>query len=206
MYKIRTMKPDAMGAIHDAHIDRLIRTRQPMKKLDLIGDTRLIKGGWIIRMSGLDELPQMINILRGEMSLVGPRPCMPNEFPLYDPDHWIRFAVKPGLTGAWQVERTGATTFSAMAGMDAAYVKRLSPWCDFKIIMKTPIALFRQIAGAARYKSRNAAMRSFVPFAFSLGAAQKYFPARSRASGAVPTRPLAGSLGERALSSFTGEA
>ena len=173
MYKIRTMKPDAAGSIHDAHVDRLIRTRQPMKKLDLIGDTRLIKGGWIIRMSGLDELPQLINVLRGEMSLVGPRPCLPNEFPLYDADQCIRFAVQPGLTGIWQVDRTDTTTFSEMAGMDVAYVERLSPWSDLKIILKTPVALFRQIAGCARCRVRNAAMRPFVPSALSLSAARK---------------------------------
>jgi lipopolysaccharide/colanic/teichoic acid biosynthesis glycosyltransferase len=97
-------------------------------------------------MFGLDELPQLINVLRGEMSMVGPRPCVPSEFQLYNVDHYRRFAVQPGLTGLWQVERTQSTTFHEMVGMDIAYVDRLSPWSDFKILMKTPVSLVLQFA------------------------------------------------------------
>jgi len=144
MYKARTMKPGADTAIHDAYVQRLITNNQPMTKLDN-WDGRLIKGARFIRMSGLDELPQLLNVLRGEMSMVGPRPCVASEFKLYDVDHYRRFAVPPGLTGLWQIERTQATTFREMVGMDIAYVDRLSAWADCRIMMKTPLALGRHL-------------------------------------------------------------
>ena len=115
-----------------------------MIKLDS-DDNRVIKGGLLMRMSGLDELPQLINVLRGEMSLIGPRPCIPDEVPLYEVDHHRRFAVQPGLTGLWQVERTKPTTFCGMAGLDVEYVDRLSPSFDFMILLRTPGTLVWQL-------------------------------------------------------------
>ena len=154
MFKLRTMTPGARTAEHEAHVSRLIKTNLPMTKLDEVDD-RLIKGARLIRNLGLDELPQLVNVLRGEMSLVGPRPCTPQEFRCYDTDHYRRFAVQPGLTGLWQVERTQVTTFREMMGMDIAYIDRMSPWTDFKILMKTPIALIEQILPAIQPKSNN---------------------------------------------------
>ncbi len=145
MYKVRTMKPLAETTIHEDHVRHLVKTNQPLTKLDH-GDSRLIKGGCMIRMSGLDELPQLLNVLRGEMSLVGPRPCMSSEIPLYDEDHLGRFTVQPGLTGLWQVQRSKATTFRDMVAMDMEYAACLSLWTDFKIIMKTPLFLLVQSA------------------------------------------------------------
>ena len=147
LYKFRTMNLGSEDAIHEAHVMQLIMANRPMNKLDY-EDSRVIKGGLMIRMSGIDELPQLINVLRGEMSLVGPRPCIPNEVPLYGEDHRRRFAVHPGLTGLWQVERTKPTTFREMAGLDLEYVERLSPLFDFKILMRTPGALIWQITNA----------------------------------------------------------
>jgi lipopolysaccharide/colanic/teichoic acid biosynthesis glycosyltransferase len=85
-----------------------------MQKLDTRGDSRLIPGGWMLRASGLDELPQIINVLRGEMSIVGPRPCIPYEFEQYSSWQRQRLNSAPGLTGLWQVSGKNRTTFDEM--------------------------------------------------------------------------------------------
>ena len=100
-YKFRTMKADADTAAHQGHTTRLIRAGGPMAKLDVDNDPRLIPFGAALRATGLDELPQLINVLRGEMSIVGPRPCMPYEYELYEPWQRQRFNAMPGLTGLW---------------------------------------------------------------------------------------------------------
>jgi lipopolysaccharide/colanic/teichoic acid biosynthesis glycosyltransferase len=156
MYKFRTMHPEAETAVHEAHVSHLITTNQPLIKMD-DEDGRLIKGACFVRMSGLDELPQLLNILRGEMSAVGPRPCIPSEFEFYDSHHLRRFAVPPGLTGIWQIERTRFTTFRQMMAMDVDYVDHLSPWADFKIIMKTPVALLGRLTTCVSAIFRKAA-------------------------------------------------
>jgi lipopolysaccharide/colanic/teichoic acid biosynthesis glycosyltransferase len=92
----------------------------------------------------LDELPQVINILRGEMSLVGPRPCIPYEYELYEPWQRGRFGAVPGLTGLWQVSGKNRTTFNQMVWLDIEYARRSSLWLDVKIILKTVPALWRQ--------------------------------------------------------------
>ena len=162
IYKFRSMSLKAPTNIHEAHVEHLIKSNKPMIKLDATGDSRLIKGGCLIRTSGLDELPQFINVLRGEMSLVGPRPCLPIESELYDAHQRHRFAVQPGLTGLWQVSRTDSTTFSEMVAMDNVYVDRLAPSMDFKIILKTPFALFDQIKTCATSKVYKASRRALV--------------------------------------------
>jgi len=103
IWKFRTMKLSAETQVHERHFEELMRVDCPMTKLDVYGDPRLAPFGRILRASGLDELPQIFNVLRGEMSLVGPRPCTPNEFAHYEP--WQRERVNglPGLTGYWQV-------------------------------------------------------------------------------------------------------
>lgn len=147
-----------------------------MTKLDSSGDSRLIAGGCFIRSSGLDELPQFINVLRGEMSLVGPRPCLPKEYDLYDESQRSRFRVQPGLTGQWQVNRTEATTFSEMVSMDDQYVSRLSPMADLQIIVRTPIALLAQMKACAfsRQVSRGVFVRLF-PVSSSRMASSSFF-------------------------------
>lgn len=144
VYKFRSMKHQAATQVHEAHVEHLIRTNKPMTKLDLSGDPRLIKGGCFMRQAGLDELPQLINVLRGEMSLTGPRPCLPSEAKLYDEQHMRRFQVLPGLTGNWQVRRKNSTTFLEMVSMDDEYIDQLSPWKDLAIIFKTPFVLLGQ--------------------------------------------------------------
>jgi lipopolysaccharide/colanic/teichoic acid biosynthesis glycosyltransferase len=153
------MNLKAATNVHEAHVEHLIRSNKPMVKLDVTGDSRLIKGGCLIRTSGLDELPQFINVLRGEMSLVGPRPCLPNEFELYDAHQRHRFAAQPGLTGLWQVSRTHSTTFSEMVKMDNDYVDHLTPMTDLKIILETPFALLAQMKACWNSKAQKSRPR-----------------------------------------------
>jgi exopolysaccharide production protein ExoY len=117
VWKFRTMKLSAETQIHERHFEELMRVDCPMTKLDAYGDPRLAPFGRILRASGLDELPQIFNVLCGEMSLVGPRPCTPNEFAHYEP--WQRERVNglPGLTGYWQVNGKNKTTFNQMIWM-----------------------------------------------------------------------------------------
>ena len=116
-----------------------------MVKLDLLCDSRLIPGGCLLRATGLDELPQLFNILRGDMSLVGPRPCLPEEYQYFSRIQRVRFRALPGLTGIWQTQGKHLVTFIEMNAMDARYVQQASPWLDFTIILRTPIAVFGQM-------------------------------------------------------------
>lgn len=159
IYKFRSMKLSAPTNVHEAHVEHLIKSNMPMTKLDAVGDSRLIQGGCLIRTSGLDELPQLINVLRGEMSLVGPRPCLPKEFELYEEDQRHRFSVQPGLTGQWQVNRSTSTTFTEMVKMDDDYVDHLSPLKDLQIILKTPFALLGQMKACTQAKALTPAPR-----------------------------------------------
>jgi lipopolysaccharide/colanic/teichoic acid biosynthesis glycosyltransferase len=134
--KFRTMKVNADTSIHQAHLKELITSNNPTRKLDCV-DKRLIFGGLVLRSLGVDELPQLINILRGDMSLVGPRPCTPYEFELFLPRHKRRCEVPPGLTGLWQVSGKNNTTFEEQINLDLYYVEHKSLWLDIKIIALT---------------------------------------------------------------------
>jgi lipopolysaccharide/colanic/teichoic acid biosynthesis glycosyltransferase len=152
IWKFRTMKVSAETQSHELHLEELIRVNCPMTKLDTYGDPRLAPFGQILRASGLDELPQIFNVLCGEMSLVGPRPCLPNEFAHYQP--WQRERVNglPGLTGYWQVNGKNKTTFNEMIAMDLFYLKNVSFLLDLKIILKTCVVI-----GGQLFESRPAA-------------------------------------------------
>jgi lipopolysaccharide/colanic/teichoic acid biosynthesis glycosyltransferase len=145
IWKFRTMKLTAETQIHERHFEELMRVDCPMTKLDAYGDPRLAPFGRILRASGLDELPQIFNVLRGEMSLVGPRPCTPNEFAHYEP--WQRERVNglPGLTGYWQVNGKNKTTFNKMIWMDLFYLKNVSILLDLKIMLKTGAVIAGQL-------------------------------------------------------------
>ena len=143
-YKFRTMQVDADSKSHREHFQQLMCTEVPMTKLDAQKDPRLIPLGAFLRATGLDELPQLINVIRGEMSLVGPRPCIPYEYELYQPWQRRRFDAVPGLTGLWQVSGKNRTTFNEMIRLDIEYSERLSLWLDLKIILKTLPALWQQ--------------------------------------------------------------
>lgn len=135
--KFRTMFVGAETVSHQGHLKNLIDSDAPMTKLDARGDSRIIPLGAILRSSGLDELPQLINVLRGEMSLVGPRPCLPYEMEKYLPWQLERFDTLPGLTGLWQVNGKNHTTFNEMMQLDIEYVRRKNFWMDSGIILKT---------------------------------------------------------------------
>jgi lipopolysaccharide/colanic/teichoic acid biosynthesis glycosyltransferase len=162
LYKFRTMRVNASTAGHEAYYKALMSSATPMQKLDARGDSRLIPLGWLLRASGLDELPQIINVLRGDMSLVGPRPCLPCEYEAYAPWQRHRFDATPGLTGLWQVSGKNNTTFDEMIRLDIRYARTLSLLGDLKIIAKTAPALLHQISEtrAARRQVALAAERA----------------------------------------------
>ena len=114
-----------------------------MEKLN--HDSQIIPMGTILRKSCIDELPQLINVLRGEMSLVGPRPCIPYEAEEYLRWHTRRFDVTPGMTGLWQVSGKNNTTFKEMIRLDIKYSILRSFLLDTIILMKTPTTVLSQI-------------------------------------------------------------
>jgi lipopolysaccharide/colanic/teichoic acid biosynthesis glycosyltransferase len=155
LYKFRSMYHGAATIDHQLHVGRLVESDSPLVKLDLLGDSRLIPGGCFLRTAGLDELPQLLNVLRGEMSLVGPRPCLPEEYRFFNPSQRKRFAVLPGLTGLWQIDGKNRATFKEMNAMDVSYTRKMSPWLDLKILCQTPMALLRQMGECMAHHRRN---------------------------------------------------
>jgi lipopolysaccharide/colanic/teichoic acid biosynthesis glycosyltransferase len=143
--KFRTMKVNADTGVHQDHLRRLMTTNQPTQKLDVAGDKRLIVGGMWLRAAGVDELPQLYNVLRGDMSLVGPRPCTPYEFELYTEVQKQRCHAPPGLTGLWQISGKNKTTFGEMMDLDLKYAREQSLWLDLKIIVLTVPAILKLI-------------------------------------------------------------
>ena len=146
LYKFRTMHTDADVGAHCAHVSSLFRSNAPMNKLDAAGDRRLVPGGWIVRATGLDELPQILNVLRGDMSIVGPRPCIPYEYEQYSAHHRARCNAVPGLTGLWQVSGKNRTTFEEMVSLDIRYAEVKSLALDLSIIVRTLPALWVQVS------------------------------------------------------------
>jgi len=175
-YKFRTMAVDADTTTHEGHLHELMNSNTPMMKMDSKGDHRIIPFGAWLRASGLDELPQLINVLLGDMSLVGPRPCLPYEYDKYLPWQKERFVAVPGLTGLWQVSGKNRTTFVEMIQLDIRYAKNKTLWWDLKIILMTVPALlvqmletrqarkasFRLIRRKARYANRTTESSSFT--------------------------------------------
>jgi lipopolysaccharide/colanic/teichoic acid biosynthesis glycosyltransferase len=143
--KFRSMVVGADDAVHRGHCSQLMNSNLPMEKMDARGDTRLVPYGRLLRASGLDELPQLINVLRGEMSLVGPRPCLPYEYDHYLPWHKERFNTVPGLTGLWQVSGKNRTTFDEMVRLDIRYAQTKTLWMDLNIMLRTLPMLVIQV-------------------------------------------------------------
>ena len=156
IYKFRTMKVDADTVCHERYLAHLIATDCPMTKLDATGDPRLIPGGAILRASGLDELPQIFNVLQGDMSLVGPRPCTPPELERYETWQKERFNTPPGLTGYWQTHGKNSTTFSQMIAMDIRYVHTRSLVLDLAIIARTIPVLVGELLESRRRATKAA--------------------------------------------------
>jgi len=153
-YKFRTMRWNADQNVHENYTRNLMRSNRPMTKIDSIGDPRVIRFGTILRTSGLDELPQIINVLKGEMSLVGPRPCLPYEYDNYLPWHKHRFDGLPGLTGLWQVTGKNRTTFDEMVKLDVQYLRTASLRLDLMIMGKTLPAVILQVLESKAKRDR----------------------------------------------------
>ncbi|HEY1791189.1 MAG TPA: sugar transferase [Verrucomicrobiae bacterium] len=156
-FKFRTMFTNANSNSHEGHLRHLIESDTPMTKLDTGGDKRIIPFGVFLRATGLDELPQLINVLLGDMSIVGPRPCLPYEFKYYQPAEYERFSVVPGLTGLWQVSGKNRTTFKEMVRLDIEYSRRRSLALDLGIIFKTVPALLAQVMDTRAKKTETKA-------------------------------------------------
>jgi len=109
----------------------------------VVDDKMVTPIGRFIRRTSIDELPQLINVIKGDMSLVGPRPCLPYEYKVYDEWHKRRLSVLPGCTGLWQVSSRSQTGFDDMVLLDLYYIENMSPWFDLQLILKTlPVMLF----------------------------------------------------------------
>ena len=151
-WKFRTMEVNADTSAHQQYFAGLINggkdgeggSEQPMSKLD-DDNPQIIPFGRILRKLCLDEFPQLINVLRGDMSLVGPRPPIPYEVEEYLRWHKGRFDAVPGMTGLWQVSGKNRLTFKEMVRIDIRYSKNLSFFSDLKILMMTPIAIFSEL-------------------------------------------------------------
>ena len=142
--KFRTMTTDADSQRHQEYVRGLAKTDGVLTKRDIT--SRIIPGGQILRAMGIDELPQLFNVLLGSMSLVGPRPDL---LAVVDYEEWQRprFNVVPGITGLWQVSGKNSTSFDEMVQLDIDYIKYRSPLLDLKILFLTIPAIFQQAFG-----------------------------------------------------------
>jgi lipopolysaccharide/colanic/teichoic acid biosynthesis glycosyltransferase len=136
-YKLRTMIADA-----DAALENLLRQDQAahsawLQHYKLENDPRVTRLGWFLRRTNLDEVPQIWNVLRGEMSWVGPRPVIPEELSKYGPNLASYLACRPGITGLWQINRHSDTPYSVRVGLDAEYARNWSIARDIGILLVT---------------------------------------------------------------------
>ena len=142
-YKFRSMRHNNDCSEHRLFVQSLIKGNGGCSgTYKLTGDKRITRVGKFIRKTSLDELPQLFNVIKGDMSLVGPRPPIPYEVAEYKDWHHRRLAVMPGLTGLWQVEGRSSVSFDDMVAMDIAYVERRSLALDIKLLAQTvPVVL-----------------------------------------------------------------
>jgi len=147
MLKYRSIVADADPKVHEAYVTRLIQQNVSLAEcsqatLKMVVDPRITRAGRFLRKTSLDELPQLFNVIRGEMSLVGPRPPLPYEVAVYQNWHKRRLEAIPGITGLWQVEGRNQVSFEEMVRLDLAYIERQSLWLDLKILLMTPLSMF----------------------------------------------------------------
>ncbi len=168
-YKFRTMRPNADPTIHQAYIRALINNDRenmtaiqnaatrptgkvsseekaaaqiiPTRPNKLVDDARITTPGRFLRKLSLDELPQLWNVLRGEMSMIGPRPAIPYEVEMYKPWHLLRLQAQPGISGLQQVIARCTRDFDEQIALDIEYIEKQSLWLDLKIAIKTPLAV-----------------------------------------------------------------
>jgi lipopolysaccharide/colanic/teichoic acid biosynthesis glycosyltransferase len=153
MLKFRTMQANVDGSAHRDYAAAFISgiaMKRPVEGralYKLTNDPRITRVGRWLRRTSADELPQLWNVLRGDMSLVGPRPPLVYETEHYQPNHLVRLSVKPGITGLWQVSGRSATTFEEMVDLDTRYIRHQSLALDLRILAKTiPAVLFMKDA------------------------------------------------------------
>jgi lipopolysaccharide/colanic/teichoic acid biosynthesis glycosyltransferase len=147
LYKFRSMYAGSADDVHRQYVRKLLTQDQPpaggqrgLYKLE--DDPRITRLGRLLRRTSIDELPQLLNVIRGDMSLVGPRPALPWEAEMIGEAHGARFLVRPGLTGLWQVSGRNALTMRQGLELDVEYVRKLSFIVDFMILAKTiPVVL-----------------------------------------------------------------
>jgi lipopolysaccharide/colanic/teichoic acid biosynthesis glycosyltransferase len=145
MLKFRSMQTGASDAFHREAVKRTAESkRREIGTFKSLEDPRVTRVGRFLRAWNLDELPNLINILRGDMSIVGPRPALDYELPYYKDWYFRRFDVRPGLTGLWQVKRSDAEDFDEMIRMDVDYVERAGVWLDIKLITLTIPSIIRE--------------------------------------------------------------
>lgn len=168
-YKFRTMRVNVDSSIHREYIKALIENNQeqmqavqnsatrprgdedkeklitaqnaPTRPRKLVDDARIIAPGKLLRKFSLDELPQLWNVLRGDMSMIGPRPAIPYEVEMYKPWHRLRLQAQPGITGLQQVLARCTKDFDEQVKLDLEYIQHQSLWLDLKIAIKTPLAI-----------------------------------------------------------------
>ena len=146
MYKFRSMHVNGGSDIHKDYVTRLIKGEirpetEGGRPLKVTEDPRITKVGHLLRKTSLDELPQLLNVLRGEMSLVGPRPCLPYEFEIYRDWHKKRLGVRPGITGLWQVAGRSEVAFEDMVLLDLYYVYIRNFSLDMNVVYETIFAV-----------------------------------------------------------------
>ena len=146
MLKFRSMRADSSDEAHRAYVTALLTEEAPPDGgvagvYKLAHDSRVTRLGALLRRTSLDELPQLLNVLRGDMSLVGPRPALAWEVQLYEEAHRRRLDVPPGLTGLWQVSGRSTLTLREALDLDVQYAERCSWSLDLRILRLTPAAL-----------------------------------------------------------------
>jgi undecaprenyl-phosphate galactose phosphotransferase len=149
MYKFRSMRMNNDAQIHKTYVTKLIKgeigdSDNQSKPLKITNDPRITKVGNILRKLSLDELPQMINVIKGDMSLVGPRPCLPYEFEVYKEWYKKRASIRPGITGLWQVAGRSEVAFEDMILLDLYYIYNRSLWMDLNILAETAFVVLEK--------------------------------------------------------------
>jgi len=140
-YKFRTMKPEAKYILKKILIKNKNLKDEFAKTRKIINDPRITNIGKFLRFSSLDELPQLINVFKGEMSFIGPRPIVKSEIKKYGNDFRKAFSVKPGISGLWQVSGRNKLSYDKRVELDIFYSKNVDFLLDFKILIKTLIVL-----------------------------------------------------------------
>jgi lipopolysaccharide/colanic/teichoic acid biosynthesis glycosyltransferase len=149
LLKFRTMWPLASDASHRTYVNRWIREGRafgasaPSALYKIANDPRVTRLGAMLRRFSIDELPQLLNVLRGDMSVIGPRPAIPYEVEMYRDWHRRRLHALPGLTGLWQVSGRNRLSFDEMVRLDIEYIEHRSLAHDLAILARTPLAILQ---------------------------------------------------------------